>query len=134
MVCNIIYSFFSCCWIVFVCFSKAFSNREYINLACSIICLWFEGNASLSVRYPYLSVFLMIMLMSFLLLFLMSYSYSYLKRKEISEAKLASTTKQEHGLEVHFLERFMKPLKSIHEEWLNAIFWSSPLLEIFIIK
>ena len=58
----------------------------------------------------------MIMLMSFLLLFLMSYSYSYLKRKEISELKVASTTKQELGLEVHFLERFMKPLKSIHEE------------------
>ena len=46
----------------------------------------------------------------------MSYSYSYLKRKEISELKVASTTKQELGLEVHFLERFMKPLKSIHEE------------------
>ena len=39
-----------------VCFFKAFSKEEYVNLACSIICLRLEGNISPSVRYSYLSV------------------------------------------------------------------------------
>ena len=43
--------FFSFSTIVFVCFSKAFPNKEYANLACSITCLWLEGNISSSVTY-----------------------------------------------------------------------------------
>ena len=30
--------------------------------------------------------------------------------------------------------RFIKSLKSISDEWLNVIFWSSPLFGIFMIK
>ena len=43
--------------IVFVCFSEDFPNRDYVNLACSIIFLWLEGNISSPGRYSYLSVF-----------------------------------------------------------------------------
>ena len=35
-------------------FSKAFPNGEYVNLACSIICCWSDGNISSPVRYSYL--------------------------------------------------------------------------------
>ena len=31
-------------------------EREYANLAYSIICLWLEGNVSSPVRYSYLSI------------------------------------------------------------------------------
>ena len=41
---------------MFICFSKAFPNGKYVNLACSIICLWLEGNISSPVRYSYLSI------------------------------------------------------------------------------
>ena len=41
---------------MFICFSKAFTNGKYVNLACSIICLWLEGNISSPVRYSYLSI------------------------------------------------------------------------------
>ena len=40
-----------------VCFSKVFPKGEYANFACSIICLWLEGNISSPVRYSYLSIF-----------------------------------------------------------------------------
>ena len=56
-------SFFALIWffpsssIVFVCFSKAFPKGERINLDCSIICFWLEGNISSPVRYSYLLIF-----------------------------------------------------------------------------
>ena len=37
-------------------------------------------------------------------------------------------------LQYSFLHRFMKSWKSMSDEWLNAIFWSSYLFGIFIIK
>ena len=37
-------------------------------------------------------------------------------------------------LQYSFLRRFMKSWKSMSDEWLNAIFWSSCLFGIFIIK
>ena len=51
--------------IAFVCFSKAFPKYE--NLACSIICLWLQGNISLHVRYIY-QLFQILMLIFLLLL------------------------------------------------------------------
>ena len=42
--------------IVFGCFSKAFPDEEYVNIACSIICFLLEGNISSPVRYTYLSI------------------------------------------------------------------------------
>ena len=42
--------------IVFICFSIALPRGEYVNLACSIILLWSDGNISSPVRYSYLSV------------------------------------------------------------------------------
>ena len=49
--------FLSCPSIGFVCFSKAFPNGEYLNLACSIIFLSLEGNIFSPVRNYYLSTF-----------------------------------------------------------------------------
>ena len=40
-----------------VSFSKAVSKVEHVNLACSIICVWLEGNISSPIIYSYLSVF-----------------------------------------------------------------------------
>ena len=37
--------------VVSVCFSKAFPKVEYVNLACSIICCWLNGNISSPVRH-----------------------------------------------------------------------------------
>ena len=34
-----------------ICFSKAFPKEKYENVACSIICLWLEGNIPSPVRY-----------------------------------------------------------------------------------
>ena len=48
--------------IAFVYFFKVFPKEKYINLACSIIWLWSDGNISSPVRYSYLSIHLMIML------------------------------------------------------------------------
>ena len=43
--------------IVFACFYKAFSNREYRDLACSVILLWSDGSISLPVKYSCVSIF-----------------------------------------------------------------------------
>ena len=37
--------------IAFVYFSKAFPKGTRVNLACSIICFWLEGNISTPARY-----------------------------------------------------------------------------------
>ena len=41
---------------VFICFSKAFSKEENINLACCMIWIWSEYNISSPVRYSFLSI------------------------------------------------------------------------------
>ena len=46
--------FFPCSSIVFVCFSKAFPNREYVNLACLISLLLSNGDISSPARYSHL--------------------------------------------------------------------------------
>ena len=129
--------------IVFVCFSKAFPNGEYINLACSIICLWLEGNISSPVRYShfsYLSIFpddngdvfavsLLISYCSFPSLILSSISITsfyiiskrfFLKNEVLPDARVASIPNKEYGFAVHFLQRFIKSLTSISDEWLNV--------------
>ena len=39
----------------------------------------------------------------------------------LSDAREATVTKKEYGIEVHFLHGFIKSLKPIADEWLNAI-------------
>ena len=46
------------CSVTFVCFSKAFSKVESLNLVGSVIWLWLDGNISLPPRYSYLVIFL----------------------------------------------------------------------------
>ena len=130
--------------IAFVCFSRTFPNGEYVNLACSVICLWLEDNISSPVRYSYLSIFpddnadtfatsLLISYCNFSILILLSKRF-FLKCKEWAYARVASITKKEYGFAVHFLYRLIKSWKSIYKERLNAICWSSCLFGIFIIQ
>ena len=52
----------------------------------------------------------------------------------LSDGKTVALTKKEYGSAVQFLKVFMQSSKSISDEWFNAIWWSSPLFEIFIMK
>ena len=116
--------------IKFVCFSKAFPNGEHINLACSIICLWLEGNISSSVRYShfsYLSIFpdgksfpsLILSSISITSFYIISKRF-FLKNKVLPDARVASIPNKEYGFAVHFLQRFIKSLTSISDGWLNV--------------
>ena len=58
----------------------------------------------------------------------------FLKRKGLSNARVVSMTKTEHGFAVHFLYRFIKSWKSTFDEWINAVCWSFYLFGLFIIK
>ena len=58
----------------------------------------------------------------------------FLKHKRLSNERVASITKREYGFALHFLKRFIKPLKSRSNEWLSIISWSSRLFEMFLIK
>ena len=87
-----------------------------INLACSIIYLWLEGNIFSLVWYSYLSIFpdifassLLISCCSFSLLILSSILMVsfYILSKRLSVAKVALITKKEYGLVLHFLNRFI---------------------------
>ena len=65
--------------------------------------------------------------------------YIYLKRfflnlNGLSDASVASLTKKEYGSAVHLLKILMKSLKSMSDEWFNAIFQSSISFEIFLMK
>ena len=44
-----------------------------------------------------------------------------LKREGLSDPRVVSITEKEYGFPVLFLHRFIKSLKSISDEWLNAI-------------
>ena len=57
-----------------------------------------------------------------------------MKHEELSDTRVLSITKTESGFAVHFIYRFIKPWKSISDEWLNAICWSSLLIGIFQTK
>ena len=108
--------------IVFVCFSEAFPKGEQVNLACFIILLWPVGNNSSPVRYSYLSIspddnadifaasliisyciFSSVILSSiFITSFYILSEIFFLKRKGLSDARVVSIIKKEHGFAVHF--------------------------------
>ena len=95
-------------------FSKAFCKGEYASLFCSITCLWLEDNVSSLVIHSYLSIFpddnadifaasVLISHYSFWSLILSSiviitfYIISkrfFLKRKGLSDVRVASITKK----------------------------------------
>ena len=95
---------FSFCFsIVFVYFSKAFPNGEYVNLAYSIIFPRLEDNIFSPGRYSYLSFFQIIILLvsycSFFSLILSSlvmisfnifYKIFFLKCEKVSDARVVS--------------------------------------------
>ena len=143
--------FFPCSSIVFICFSKAFPNGEYVNFACSIVCFWLEGNISSPVRYSYLSIFpddnadifaasLLISYCSFSSLILSSvvminfYVVSkrfFLKLDELSNERVVSITKTR----IWFCSRlFIKILKDLKVNIWWMIKWNFLLLGIFITK
>ena len=104
-----------------VCFSKAFPEGEYANLADYIIYLSLECKISSPVRYSYLSIVtddnadtfaasLLVSYCSFSSLILSSVVSYYilskrffLKRKGLFDARVASITKKEYGFAVNFL-------------------------------
>ena len=108
--------------IIFVCFSRAFPKEESANLACSIICLWLEGNIFSPVRYSYFSIFLDDNAVIFAASLLISYyNFSslilwsivmisfyilserfFLKCKGLFDARVTSITKKEYGFAAHF--------------------------------
>ena len=111
--------FFPWSSIVFICFLKAFPLKEKVNLACSILCFWSDGNISSPVRYSHLWILpddqadilaatLLISYCSFLpliwslnvVIFIIWFS---LNLKGLSNASVASLTKQKYGSAVHFL-------------------------------
>ena len=55
-----------------------------------------------------------------------------LKRKPLSEAKIVSVTKKEYDFSTFFVKIEIKSLKSMSDEWLNAVSWGSCLPGIFI--
>ena len=58
----------------------------------------------------------------------------FLNLKGLSDESAVSLTKNEYGPSVHFLSILIKSLKSISDEWLIAISWSSLLFGILIMK
>ena len=98
----------------YISFPKAFPKGEYANLACSIICLLLKGNISSPVRYSHLLIFpddnadifaasLLLSYCSFSSLILSSvamirfyvlFGRYFLKRKELSDARVASITRK----------------------------------------
>ena len=130
-----------------ICFSNALARGEFVKLACFIILLWSENEIYSPGRQSYLSIFpddngdifaasLLISYGSFLSLIISSiarvsfyilFKRFSLKRKDISNAKVASITKKVYGFALHFLWKFIKSWKSI---CLDSICWSSRLFEI----
>ena len=56
----------------------------------------------------------------------------FLKCKGLSDARVTSITKKEYGFAVHFFVKINKILKSISDEFWDAICLSSHLFGIFI--
>ena len=113
---------FSCSLILFLYFFKAFPKGEYINLVCFIILLWSDGNISSTVTYSYLSILPNDKAYIFAASLLISYCSSsspilssivminfyifpkrlFLKRIGLSDARVASATKEQYDFAVHF--------------------------------
>ena len=108
---------------IFICFSNAFPKEEYVNLGCSIILFWSDGNISSPVRCSYLSILaddnadifstsLLILHYSFKFLILSSVvmisfyilnKTFFMKREDLPDARVVSITKKEFGFVVQFL-------------------------------
>ena len=74
-----------CCipksWNVFLYFSNVLPREEYVNIACSIILLWSDGN---------------------IYFFYIVSKIFFLKHEDLSDARVVSITKKEYGFAVHF--------------------------------
>ena len=101
--------------IVFIGFSNALPWGEYVNVPCSIILLWSNGNISSPWRYSYLSILLddnayisvVSLLISYcnfkslilssiaMIIFYILAKRFFLKHEELSNAKVVSLTKKE---------------------------------------
>ena len=103
-----------CCllksWNVFLYFSNVLPKEEYVNIVCSIVLLWSDGN--IYIFYIVSKIF-------------------FLKHEDLSDARVVSITKKEYCFVVHFSRKFIKSWMSISDD---AIYWSSRLLGIFITK
>ena len=117
LISNSVYLLFLLVSIVCVCVCKAFPKGWYVNLACSIICLWLEGNISSPGRYLYLSIFLddhadtftasllksycsfpsLISSSIVMIIFYILAKRFLLRHEGLSDARVASLTKKEYG-------------------------------------
>ena len=138
--------------IVFICFWNAFPSGEYANLAnlfyfhqmvyffaCKkfIFSISPDENADVfaaSLLIPYFTFSSLILSSTAMICFYVLFERLFLKREELSDTRVVSVTKSEHGLAVHFLYRFIKSWKSIPDDWINAVWWRSRLFGIFIMK
>ena len=66
---------------VFLYFSNVLPREEYVNIACSIILLWSDGN---------------------IYFFYIVSKIFFLKHEDLSDARVVSITKEEYGFVVHF--------------------------------
>ena len=130
--------------IVFICFSKAFSRGEKVNLASCMILFCFGCNIFSPVRHSYLYYLMMMqisLLSSFLChvvlfhlwlylngystVFCTSYNRFFQKRNGLSDGRVVSMTKNEYGSAVDFLYSSIRSLKLISNEWSITISWPS---------
>ena len=115
-------------------------KKKYVNLACFIIIYWSDGNIYSPVRYSYALtllddntyIFAASLLTSYcnfsFLIFSSIFKISFyipsrrfvLKYEDLSDARVLSIAKKKFGFTVHFLSRFIKPWKSISDEWLSG--------------
>ena len=120
--CLVLFYYLQLLLFVFLLDLSSFWKGEYVNLACSIICLRLEGNISSLVRYSYLSIFpddnadifaafllrsccnfssLILSLIVMINFYILSKRF-FLKCKELPDARVVSITKKEYGFVVHF--------------------------------
>ena len=146
-----------CFLITLVCCSKALLNGEYQNLfnAAAFSNKSFSDKTSLPVKNSYLlpfpnekaeilavflsklywTLFCSILLLAVLIfLLILIYNEIFLSRNELSDDKVILLTKIEYGSLVYSLYSFIKSLKSMSDEWLDGICWSSLLVWILMIK
>ena len=132
--------FSPCLLIVFTYFFNAFLSK---CLPWSVILCCCEGYISVPARYSYLSIFpddkAAIFAVVFVSLIVLITLYADPNRFfwtsiGLSGERVVSMTKNEYRSTVRFLYKLLKLLKSISDEWLIAVFWSSQLFGIFMIK
>ena len=107
--------FFPCSSIFFICFLNVLPSGEYVNLVCSVILPWSDGNIFSPLKYSYLSIlpednadiFAASLLMSYgsfsssrlssivMINFYILPKRLFLKREELSDERVVSITKKE---------------------------------------